>query len=175
MGWQRVGHDWVTNTRTTYIGLIKGRCLNFPTRTALLEKLPSKQFENTVSAMCKFKAIIWSMGHFTDNSIAFLNTTLYSIVKHQHACSCLLIPSTKRQGMFGETWAPTGSTGCFPGGTSGKEPTCQCRRWGFNPWVEKIAWRGKWQLTPAFLPWEFHGQRNLESYSSWGCEESDVT
>ena len=33
----------------------------------------------------------------------------------------------------------------FPGGTSGKEPTCQCRRhkrWGFNPWVGKIPWRG---------------------------------
>ena len=26
----------------------------------------------------------------------------------------------------------------FPGGISGKEPTCQCRRckrWGFDPWV----------------------------------------
>ena len=28
----------------------------------------------------------------------------------------------------------------FPGGTSGKEPPCQCRgrRRGFNPWVRKI-------------------------------------
>ena len=29
----------------------------------------------------------------------------------------------------------------FPGGSSGKEPTCQCRRHkrdGFNPWVRKI-------------------------------------
>ena len=29
----------------------------------------------------------------------------------------------------------------FPGGTSGKEPACQCRRgkrWGFNPCVGKI-------------------------------------
>jgi len=32
----------------------------------------------------------------------------------------------------------------FPGGASGEEPTCQCRRHnilGFNPWVEKIPWR----------------------------------
>ena len=29
---------------------------------------------------------------------------------------------------------------------------CQCRRWGFNPWVGKIPWRRKWQLTPVFLP-----------------------
>ena len=30
--------------------------------------------------------------------------------------------------------------GAFPGGASGKEPTCQCRRHkrcGFNPWVEE--------------------------------------
>ena len=33
----------------------------------------------------------------------------------------------------------------FPGGASGKEPTCQCRRWkrlGFNPWVGKIPGEG---------------------------------
>ena len=32
----------------------------------------------------------------------------------------------------------------FPGGASGKEPTCQCRRLkrrGFYPWVRKIPWR----------------------------------
>ena len=26
---------------------------------------------------------------------------------------------------------------------SGKEPTCQCRRCGFHPWVGKIPWRRK--------------------------------
>ena len=32
----------------------------------------------------------------------------------------------------------------FPGGASGKELACQCRRHkrhGFNPWVKKIPWR----------------------------------
>ena len=32
---------------------------------------------------------------------------------------------------------------------------CQCRRrrrHEFDPWVEKIPWRGKWQLTAIFLP-----------------------
>ena len=28
---------------------------------------------------------------------------------------------------------------------------------------------------PEFLPGEFHGQRNLAGYSSWGCEELDTT
>ena len=52
----------------------------------------------------------------------------------------------------------------LPGGISGKEPTCQCRRCkrqGFDPWVRKIPWRRVWQLTPVFLPGEFHRQRSL--------------
>ena len=28
----------------------------------------------------------------------------------------------------------------------------QCRRPGFDPWVEKIPWRRAWQPTPAFSP-----------------------
>ena len=45
----------------------------------------------------------------------------------------------------------------FPGGTSGKEPTCQCRRLkrpGFDPWVGKMPWSRKWQPTPVFWPGE---------------------
>ena len=34
---------------------------------------------------------------------------------------------------------------------SGKESTCLCRRCGFDPWVRKIPWRRKWQLSPVFL------------------------
>ena len=43
---------------------------------------------------------------------------------------------------------------------SGKESTCQYRRWrrhGFNPWVGKIPWSRKWQPHPGSLacrtPW----------------------
>ena len=63
----------------------------------------------------------------------------------------------------------------FPGGTSGKESSCQCRRHGFDPWVGKIPWRRAWQPTPVFLPGEFHGQRSLVGYSPWGHKESDMT
>ena len=41
----------------------------------------------------------------------------------------------------------------FPGGTSGKELACQCRRHkkhGFDPWVRKNPWRRKWQSTSLF-------------------------
>ena len=58
----------------------------------------------------------------------------------------------------------------FPGGTSGKEPTCQCRKhetW-VRSWVRKSPWRRKWQPTPVFLPGESHGLRSLAGYSSWG-------
>ena len=49
----------------------------------------------------------------------------------------------------------------------GKESTCQCRRCRFDPWVRKIPWRRKWQLTLLlFLPGKAHGQRNLVGYSS---------
>ena len=48
----------------------------------------------------------------------------------------------------------------FPGGASGKEPACQCRRqkrhW-FYSWVRKIPWRMACQPTSVFLPEEYHG------------------
>ena len=65
-----------------------------------------------------------------------------------------------------------------PGGTSGKESICQCRRCkrsGFDPWVRKNPWSRKWQPSPVFLPGKFHGQRSLVSYSSWGGRELNAT
>ena len=56
----------------------------------------------------------------------------------------------------------------LPLGLSGKESACQCRRWGFNPWVRKISWKRKWQPTLVFLLGKSHGQRSLEGYSPWG-------
>ena len=68
----------------------------------------------------------------------------------------------------------------FPGGVSGKDPTCQCRRHkacGFDSWVGKIPWRAARQPTPVCLPGESHGQRSLEGYtlSPYGCTGSDTT
>ena len=62
----------------------------------------------------------------------------------------------------------------FPGGTSGKEPACQCRRWKrhrFDPWVGKIPWRRVWKPTSILLPGEFHWQRSLAGYSSLDRKE----
>jgi len=66
----------------------------------------------------------------------------------------------------------------FPGGTSGKEPTCQFRRHKrhrFSPWIGKMPWRRAWQPTRVFLPGESHGQRSLEGYSPWGPKELGMT
>ena len=49
----------------------------------------------------------------------------------------------------------------------GKNLPGQCRKSGFDPWVEKIPWRREWQPTLAFLPGEFHGHRSLGSYSPY--------
>ena len=39
---------------------------------------------------------------------------------------------------------------------------------------QSLGWedprRRKWQLTPVFMPREFHGQRSLVGYSPWGCK-----
>ena len=66
----------------------------------------------------------------------------------------------------------------FPGGASGKEPECLCRRQkrqGFSPWVRKIPWRRAWKPTSIFLPGERHGQWSLVGYSPWGRRELDTT
>ena len=36
-------------------------------------------------------------------------------------------------------------------------------------------WRREGLPTPVFLPGEFHGQRSLVGYSSWGKKELDTT
>ena len=46
----------------------------------------------------------------------------------------------------------------------------QCRRPGFDHWVRKIPWRGKWQPTSVVLHGKFHGPRTLAGYSLQGCK-----
>ena len=53
----------------------------------------------------------------------------------------------------------------FPGGSVSEDPACQCRRPRFDPWVEKILWRRKWQPTVEFLPGKSHGQRSRAGHS----------
>ena len=57
----------------------------------------------------------------------------------------------------------------FPGGTSSKESSCQCRRHKrsrFDPWAGKMPWRKAWQPKPVFLPGESRGQSCLAGFQS---------
>ena len=65
----------------------------------------------------------------------------------------------------------------FPGGVTGKESTCQCRRCkrhGFDSWIRNIPWHRKWQ-PKVYLPGKSLGQRSLEGYRPWGCKNLDMT
>ena len=63
----------------------------------------------------------------------------------------------------------------FPGGTSGREAVCQCRRSQFNSSVWKMPWRRKWQPTLVILTGKSYGQRSLVGYRSSDCKELDTT
>ena len=66
----------------------------------------------------------------------------------------------------------------LPRWLSSEVSTCQyknCRRCGFDSWIEKIPWRRKWQATPVFLPVKSHRKRSLAGYSPWGPKELDRT
>ena len=68
-------------------------------------------------------------------------------------------------------WDWRKSTGGFPGGASGKESACQCRkckRYEFDPCIREISWRREWLPTPVLLPGK--SQRSLEGYSPWGSQ-----
>ena len=67
--------------------------------------------------------------------------------------------------------------GCFPGGTSDREPACQRRRHKkcrVDPLVGKIPWRTAWQPTPVFFPGESQGQRSLMGHSPQGHDWSTL-
>ena len=86
----------------------------------------------------------------------------------------------------------------FPGGSDGKEFTCNAGDPGLIPGSgiyiyiyiyvnhttqkknlkngkkenRQLSRRMEWQPTSVFLPGEFHGQRNLARYSPWGHSQT---
>ena len=66
----------------------------------------------------------------------------------------------------------------FPGGTSGKEPVCQCKRHK-KAWVQSLGPENPPEEDMAthsnILTSGSTGQRSLTGYNAWGCKESDWT
>ena len=98
-----------------------------------------------------FGGIIPSSSHFVTGQVPHLST------------------DTHTASIWGPFKAPPG----FPGGSSGKEPTCQCRRCkrcGLNPWVGNIAIYSSLEegmaTDSSVLAWRIHGQRSLRSIGS---------
>ena len=60
----------------------------------------------------------------------------------------------------------------LPWWMSGKEPTRQCRRCGFDPWFVKMPWRRTSQLTPVFLPGESPGTEEPGGLQSMWSQRS---
>ena len=71
----------------------------------------------------------------------------------------------------------------FPGGTMAKNlpANAESKRCMFNPWVRKIPWNSKWQLTPIFFAWKIPWTEEpgrLQSMSlqrvrhNWGTKHS---
>ena len=63
----------------------------------------------------------------------------------------------------------------FPDGSDGKETAHNVGDLGLISRIGKIFWRRECLSALIFLPGEFHGQRSLVGYSSWGYKESDMT
>ena len=63
----------------------------------------------------------------------------------------------------------------FPGDSDSKESACNTGDPGSIPGLGRFPEEGKGSPTPVFLPGEFHGQRSLVGYSSWGPTELDRT
>ena len=74
--------------------------------------------------------------------------------------------------IFIHNWGGRSAKRVFPGGASGKEPACQCRKHethGFNPWVEKIPWRGAWH------PLQYSCLENPMDRGAWQATVHGVT
>ena len=64
----------------------------------------------------------------------------------------------------------------WTGGSDGKECASKAGISGSIPGSARDRpWKREWQLTPVFLPGEFHGQRSWAGYSLWGRKELDTT
>ena len=63
----------------------------------------------------------------------------------------------------------------FPGGSDGKQSTCNVGDPGSIPGLGNLPGGGHGNLLQYSCLENPHGQRSLEGYSPWGCKELDTT
>ena len=71
-------------------------------------------------------------------------------------------------------WQLVRVCGGFPGGSDGKESTCNAGDLGLIPGLGR-SWRRAWQPTAVLLLENSYGERSLVGYSPWGRKDSDMT
>ena len=101
--------------------------------------------------------------HFTNRSWSRLNSA-FEFQKINYICRLLLCVDTHTYVIY--TYIHILG---FPGGTSGKDTTCQCRRqerFGFNPWVGRSPGEGHGNLPQNSCLKNTNGLRSLADYSS---------
>ena len=62
----------------------------------------------------------------------------------------------------------------FPGGSDGKESTCQSRDMGLIPWLGRSPGEGNGNPLQYSCLENSHGQRGMAGYSPWSQKESDT-
>ena len=78
-----------------------------------------------------------------------------------------------RQGWVRRNWDFTPQGWSFPGGSSGEESACQCRRWRFELWIGKIPGEGNDNplqyscLRSTGRVWPHFPQRNFALLVEW--------
>ena len=95
----------------------------------------------------------------------FVHTPLFLSVHHWWMIGCFYILALV---IWGIQNSQIQRSKGFPGGSDGKESTCNAGDPGLIHGSGRPSQRRKWQPTPVLLPGISHGQRSLEGYSPWG-------
>ena len=150
--------DWLNNNNPTHIHLLQSK-RNFGNLNDLFSLSTLVVFFFFATIYRENWSILSKLLHRPQSGVplrvrVFLNTGILSSMYS-------LVQSIKGYQLRG-----------FPVGPSDKEPSCQCRRCSFDPWVGKIPWRTEWHPTLVSLPGVSHGQ---VGNSPGGHKEFDVT
>ena len=125
---------------------------NNPTHIHLLQSKNEKEFWKLKWSFFTLKFFFVCFATISRENWSNLSKLLHR-PQSGEASWARVFPNTGNSWMYSWVQSTKGyQTRGFPDGPSDKEPTCQCRRCSFDPWVAKSPWRREWQPTPVSLP-----------------------